>query len=256
MILTIDVGNSNIVLTIFDAENVVKKWKIVTDRETTKEEYELIIKQIMASNDFDYKKIDGIVYSSVVPEIDKSLLSGIKFIKAKIIKIKDQTTKLNLKFKENIKDKIGEDILMNLVAAKKKYKENFIAIDMGTATTFSIATKNGEYQGTIIAPGANLSAMALHNHCSLLPEVEIKKPKDFIGNTTKDLMQSGLFYGYIGMIKEIIAKIKEEYKNTKFKICITGGLSVVFVHDLKFIDDYFPYLTAEGLNEVWYLNNK
>lgn len=256
MILTIDVGNSNIVLTIFDVENVVKKWKIVTDRETTKEEYELIIKQIMASNDFDYKKIDGIVYSSVVPEIDKSLLSGIKFIKAKIIKIKDKTIKLNLKFRENVEDKIGEDILMNLVAAKKRYKENFIAIDMGTATTFSIVGKGGEYQGTIIAPGANLSAKGLSEHCSLLPEIEIKKPKNFIGNTTKDLMQSGLFYGYIGMIKEIVAKIKEEYKNTKFKICITGGLSIVFVHDLKFIDDYFPHLTAEGLNEVWYLNNK
>lgn len=256
MILTIDVGNSNIVLTIFDAENVVKKWKIVTDRETTKEEYELIIKQIMASNDFDYKKIDGIVYSSVVPEIDKSLLSGIKFIKAKIIKIKDKTTKLDLKFKKDIKDRPGEDILMNVVSAKTRYKENFITIDMGTATTFSIVGKGGEYQATIIAPGANLSAMALHNHCSLLPEVEIKKPKNFISNTTKDLMQSGLFYGYIGMIKEIVAKIKEEYKDTKFKICITGGLSVIFVHDLKFIDDYFPNLTAEGLNEVWYLNNK
>ena len=127
---------------------------------------------------------------------------------------------------------------------------------MGTATNFSIVGKNGEYYGTIIAPGANLSAAALYNNCSLLPEVEIKKPKQLIGNNTKNLMQSGLFYGYIGIIKEIIGKIKEEYKNTKFKICITGGLSVVFVHDLKFIDDYLPDLTAEGLNEVWYLNNK
>ena len=89
-----------------------------------------------------------------------------------------------------------------------------------------------------------------------MPEVEIKKPQELIGDTTKDLVQTGLFYGYIGIIREIVSKIQEQYKDTKFKICITGGLSVVFVHDLKFIDDYFPNLTLEGLNEVWYLNNK
>ena len=256
MILTVDVGNSNITMGIFDDENIVKKWRIITNKTLGKGEYELIIKQLMISNDFDYKKIDGIVYSSVVPEIDKNFLSAIKFIKAKVLKIDEKTTKLNLKFRKNIKDKVGQDILMDVVAARKKYDENFIIIDMGTATTFSIVGNDGEYEGTIIAPGANLSAMALHKYCSLLPEVEIKKPQELIGNTTKDLVQTGLFYGYIGIIREIVSKIQEQYKDTKFKICITGGLSVVFVHDLKFIDDYFPNLTLEGLNEVWYLNNK
>ena len=130
MILTVDVGNSNITMGIFDDENIVKKWRIITNKTLGKGEYELIIKQLMISNDFDYKKIDGIVYSSVVPEIDKNFLSAIKFIKAKVLKIDEKTTKLNLKFRKNIKDKVGQDILMDVVAARKKYDENFIIINI------------------------------------------------------------------------------------------------------------------------------
>lgn len=255
MILTVDIGNSNIVLTVFSGELVFKKWRILTNKSGSKEEYEIIIKQLMKSSEFDYNSIEGITFSSVVPEIDDSFSGALKFLNKKILKVSDDGVKLNLKWRKEIEEEIGQDILMNIIAGKKRFKENFIVIDMGTATTFDIALKNGEYVGSIIAPGAKLGSAMLHKFCSQLPEVEIKKPHSVIGTNTKVLMQSGLYYGYIGTIKEIVQQIKNEYKYVNFKICITGGLSVVFVHDLKFIDEYCPDLTAEGLNEVWYLNN-
>lgn len=253
MILTVDIGNSNVVLTVFSGENVFKKWRILTNKIGSKEEYEVIIRQLMKVDEFDYNIIDGIVFSSVVPEVNNSCLGALKFINKKIIKIGDDNIKTGVKYSKEFKD-VGYDILMNIVAAKKRFKENFIVIDMGTATTFDVAAKDGEYIGSVIAPGANLGSAMLHKFCSQLPEVEIKKPHKVLGINTKVLMQSGLYYGYIGTIKEIVHQIKNEYKDINFKICITGGLSIIFVHDLKFIDGYFPDLTAEGLNEVWYIN--
>jgi type III pantothenate kinase len=256
MILTIDIGNSNVVITVFNGEHIFKKWRIITNKSGSKEEYEMIIKQLMKFSDFDHNNVDGIVFSSVVPEIEKSILEAILFIDKKIIKIGENNVKLNIKCKDCIKDEIGQDILMNIIAGKKRFKENFIVIDMGTATNFDIVIKDGEYIGSIIAPGVKLGSKMLHEFCSNLPEVEIKKPKNILEPNTKNLMQSGLYYGYVGSIKEIIQRIKNEYSDTDFKICATGGLLMTFVNDLNFIDGYFPDLTAEGLNEVWYINNK
>ncbi|HSQ97254.1 MAG TPA: type III pantothenate kinase [Rickettsiales bacterium] len=255
MILTVDVGNSNIVLAVFSGEKVFKKWRIVTDKTTSKEEYETVLVQLMRFNDCNKNIIDGIVYGSVVPEVDDNLLNALKFLNKKIINVGDKNTKLNLKVRKEIKDElIGQDIVVNIIAGKKKFKENFIIIDMGTATTFDVALTDGEYAGSVIAPGAKLGSNALHTFCSQLPEVEIKKPEKVLGTNTEVLMQSGLYYGYIGLIKEIVEQIKREYKNINFKIYITGGLSVVFIHDLKFVDGFCPNLTSEGLNEVWYIN--
>ena len=248
MILTVDIGNLNIVLTVFNRENVFKKWRILTNKSGSKEEYEIIIKQLMKADEFDCNNIDGIAFSSVVPEIDGGFLEALKFLNKKVLKVGDSATRLDLSWRKEIEETIGQDILMNIVAGKKRFKENFIVIDMGTATTFDVALKDGEYVGSVIAPGAKLGSAMLHKFCSQLPEVEIKKPHKVLGTDTKVLMQSGLYYGYIGTIKEIVQQIKNEYKDVNFKICITGGLSVVFVHDLKFIDGYFPDLTAEGLN--------
>lgn len=255
MILTVDVGNSNIVLTIFSGEKVFKKWRIITDKTAPKEEYETIFMQLMKFNDFDTGNIEGIVYGSVVPEVDNSLLGALKFLNKRIINVGDKNTKLNLKVRKEIEGElIGQDIIVNIIAGKKKFKENFIIIDMGTATTFDVALADGEYAGSVIAPGAKLGGTALHTFCSQLPEVEIKKPEKVLGSNTEVLMQSGLYYGYIGLIKEIVEQIKREYKHVNFKIYITGGLSVVFIHDLKFVDGFCPNLTCEGLNEVWYIN--
>ncbi len=256
MILTVDIGNSNIVLAIFDNDTIVKKWRVITSKTKSKDEYVIVIKQLMKADEILPEKIDGVVLSSVVPEITPIFAEALSFIKAKILIIGDKNTKTNLKIKKEIESEVGADILMNIVGGKKRFKENFIIIDMGTATTFDIALKNGEYIGSIIAPGVQLQAKALHKSCSQLPLVEIRKPNNFMPTNTLDSLQAGLYYGTIGTIKEIISHIKDTYKDTEFKIYLTGGLSPKFIQDLDFIDGVCPDLTSEGLNEVWNINNK
>lgn len=256
MILTVDIGNSNIVLALFDGDNIVKKWRLITDISKSKDEYSLVIQQLMRANDIQPKKIKGIVMSSVVPEITPIFKESLKFLNKRILTIGDKGVRTNLVIKKTIQSEIGSDILMNIVAGKKRFKENFIIIDMGTATTFDIAVEKGIYAGSIITPGVKLSTKFMHDVCSQLPLVEIKKPNTFLGNNTVSVIQSGIYYGYIGTVKEIISQIKKSFKNIKFKVYLTGGLSPIFIQDLNFIDGIFPDITSEGLNEVWKMNSK
>lgn len=254
MILTVDIGNSNIVLSLFNGENVEKSWRVITYKDKSRDEYDIIIKQLLKAHDVQLNDIEGIAISSVVPEVTQIIKDALKFINVKIMVVDDEGIETNIKMSDNIKKEVGSDIQMNIIAGKKRFKENFIIIDMGTATTFDIAVKDGEYVGSIIMPGAKLYNDTLYNNCSKLPFVEIKKPKKFLGSNTTEVMQSGVYYGYIGAIKEIISQIQKNFSNIKFKIYLTGGLSPVFLEDLKFIDAIYPNLTSEGILEVWNIN--
>lgn len=256
MILTVDIGNSNIVLAIFHNNKILKKWRLITSKTKSRDEYSMVIQQLMKTNDIDVKKISGIVLSSVVPEISFIFKEALKFIDARILTIGDENLKTGLKIKKTIESEIGSDIIATMVGGKKRFKENFIIIDMGTATAFDIGVKNGEYAGSIIVPGAQIGSEGLHERCSQLPLIEIKKPAEFMGNNTLDVLKSGIYYGYVGTIKEIVLRIKDSFKDIEFKVYVTGGLSSVFVQDLDFIDGVFPDLTCEGLNEIWNLNKK
>ena len=256
MILTADVGNSNIVLAIFDNDEIIKQWRIVTVKDKSKDEYQMVIEQLMDIAKIDIKKIEGIVISSVVPELNFVLPEALSFITNKILVLGDNGVKTNVKIKSVNERKIGSDIIANIVAGKSYCKENFIIVDMGTATTFDIAVQNGDYAGSIILTGANLCVDALHKAASQLPLIEVKKPNQYLGNTTIDMMKSGIYYGYIGAIKEIISQIKNTFPDIQFKIFLTGGVSKVFVHDLQFVDAVLPDLTSVGLNEIWKINKK
>lgn len=255
MILTVDIGNSNIVFTIFKNKELFKKWRIITDKNKSKDEYSMVIKQLMKTDEISSDEIEGIVISSVVPEITTIFKEALSFLNVKILVVGDKSVKTNLDMDPNILSEVGSDIMMNIVGGKKRFKENFVIIDMGTATTFDIALKDGYYVSSIITPGIAMFNHGLHNSCSQLPLVEVKRPDKFLGKNTSDAIKSGVYYGYIGMIKEIISNIKEEFKDINLKFYITGGLSVVFLRDLDVIDGIAPDLTCEGLQEVWYMNN-
>ena len=156
MILTVDIGNSNIVLAIFDKDKIIKKWRIITSKTKSKDEYAIVIQQLMKADEIDFTKIKGIVLSSVVPEISAIFRDSLEFLNTKILTIGDKSVKLGLKIKKGLESEVGSDILMNIVAGKKKFKENFIIIDMGTATTFDIALKDAEYAGISLAVGDKL----------------------------------------------------------------------------------------------------
>jgi len=255
VILTIDIGNSNIVLAVFEGDNIVKRWRIITDRNKSKDEYNIVLKQLMKTDSVNVGDIKGVILSSVVPEVTFAIKGAVEFLNAKTLVVGDDNVKLDLVIKNQTGRKIGSDILMNIVAGKKRFKENFIIVDMGTATTFDVALQNSEYVGSIIAPGISVFSHGLHDLCSQLPLIEIKKPSLFIGGGTIDAMQSGVYYGYLGMVREILKRIREEFQPVSLKTYITGGISNVFVHDLISVDGIYTDLTSEGLNETWRMNN-
>lgn len=256
MILAVDIGNSNIVLALFEGRSIIYNWRIITEKNKSADEYEIIIKQLFSVVGVDTSKIKGAVISSVVPEVNAIFKNSLNFLNVKIISLGDKNINFGVKISDKVRSNVGQDILMNILSGKIKFKENFIIVDMGTAITFDIAVKDGEYVGSIIAPGVNLATNALHSCCSLLPLIDIKKPEKVVGKNTEDVMRSGVYYGYIGLVKEIISRIKGQFCDIDFRVYLTGGLSSVFVEDLDFIDGICPNLTIEGINAAWYLNNE
>jgi len=254
MILTVDIGNSNVVLAFFKEEEIVYNCRFITRKdEKTSENYEKEIKDFFQQNNIKNSDIEGLVISSVVPEITDIVKKALEFLSVKTLLVGDDDVNLNIKFQINDSKKVGSDILMNIVAGKKMFGENFIIVDMGTATTFDIAGKNGDFIGVVIAPGVKLSCKALTDGCSKLPEFRIELPETSIGTNTKEAMNAGIYFGHIGAIKGITDRIKAEY-GQDMKICLTGGMSYKFGKNMNFVDEIDPNLTLKGLKLVWDMN--
>lgn len=256
MLLTVDIGNSTICFTTFSNGKLGNSWKIITIKDKDAQYYSSVLQELMRLDNFDTNKITDVIMCSVVPELTEAIKEALSFLNQKIIIVGEDGVKTNIKISKDIKDKVGTDIIADIAAAKKIYKENFIVIDMGTAVTVNIALKGGEYFGSAFLAGSQLSVKTLSEACSQLPLVEVKKPNVFIGTNTEDAIKSGTYYGYLGAIKEIVGNIKEKYSNVEFKIILTGGKSSVFLYDLKFVDIVVPDLTAQGLYEIWKLNKE
>ena len=204
MILTIDIGNSNIVFSFFENDLLINSYRILTIKSKNSDFYRKKIEKILTENLININNIFGVVVSSVVPNITTFFLEGLKFLNKKILFLGDKNVKTKLIIRKNLTRKIGTDIIANIVAGKKLFKENFIIIDMGTATTFDVALKKGEYVGSVIIPGLKLCSNSLHKKINHLPDINVKKPIIFMGNTTEESMNYGIYYGYIGMINEIV----------------------------------------------------
>lgn len=252
MLLAIDIGNSNIVLGIFKDEKCIHSWRIQTTSEKTLDEYGLCIKELMQVNKLNISKINGIAISSVVP-----ILTGVfvemseKYFRIKALVV-DSDMETGIKIKYHIPSEVGADRIVNAVAAYEKYNSPSIVIDFGTATTFDYVTEKGEYLGGAIAPGIGISAQALSEHTAKLPKVEITKPPYVIGRNTVSNIQSGIFYGNIGLVKEIVARMKNEIK-TKKKITViaTGGFLELIKNENVPIDYFVPDLTLVGLMLIY-----
>lgn len=258
MLLVIDVGNTNIVLGIFKGKKLVYDWRISTDREKTADEYGLMLMQIMDSQNIKIDNINDIIISSVVPNI-MDIFPEIceKYFNIKPIIIGPGVkTGMNILY-DNPKE-VGADRIVNGVAAFEKYGGPLIVIDLGTAITFDVINEKGEYLGGAIAPGIKIAADSLFVRASKLPKVEIVKPEKVIGKNTVNSMQSGIVYGYIGLIDTIIEKIIEEFKTTKDKIKIvaTGGFSKLITNESKYIKTRDEMLTLDGLKIIYNRNKE
>ncbi len=226
--LIIDIGNTNIVFAVYSNSEIIKKWRISTLINRTKDEYIVWLNSILFG-DFVFKEI---IIGSVVPDITEELKNAITASLKKKPLVISEDIKVNFPSELDTPSEVGTDRIVNALCAWSIYKKPSVIIDFGTATTFDIVGKNGVYLGGVIAPGANLSVQALHSAAARLPRIAIKKQNKIIGKNTVSAMSSGIYWGYIGLIKNILFKIEEELKY-KMLILATGGLADVFIEDIN-----------------------
>ncbi|MBQ2890072.1 MAG: type III pantothenate kinase [Clostridia bacterium] len=254
MILAIDVGNTNIVVALFDGAELKNSWRISTDKNKTSDEIGITLCQLTEHSGIDISQIEDVIISSVVPPIMHSLCNAIrKYFKHEPMVVGPGVkTGLNIKY-DNPKE-VGADRIVNAVAAIHKYGKPLVLVDFGTATTFCAIDEKGDYLGGVIAPGVNVSMNALFERAAKLPRVEIKKPQTAIGRNTISSMQSGAVYGQAGQVDRIVSKIKEELGTKDCKVIATGGLSVLIAPESETIDVVDKTLTLDGLRIIYEMN--
>ncbi|QNO14847.1 type III pantothenate kinase [Alkalicella caledoniensis] len=255
MLLALDVGNTNIVVGVFDGESLIYNWRIATLRNRTSDEYGIVIKNLFVHNNLGDLKIEGIIISSVVPPVMPALSKMAKqyFDIEPIIIGPGIRTQLSIKT-ENPRE-VGADRIVNAVATLHKYGAPAIVVDYGTATTFCVINRKGEYLGGCITPGIGISTEALFERAAKLPRIELIKPASIVGKNTISSMQSGIIYGYLGQLEGLIKKISEETQES-YKVVVTGGLAPLIAAESTLVDHVDPYLTLDGLRILYQKNKK
>lgn len=255
MLLVIDTGNTNTLFALHDGEEFIGEWRIATDATRTADEYAVWFFQLLAMRGLTFSDIKRCVISTVVPQSLFNMRNLAKrHLNVNPIIIGEEGVKSGMKVTLPNPKEVGADRLVTGLGAVKFYQGALIIIDSGTATTFDVISEKGEFEGGIIAPGINLSVRALHEAAARLPRIAIKRPDTVIGRSTVPAMQSGIFWGYIGLIDGLVNRIKAE-DNRAFTVIGTGGVASLFEGASDTIDVYDPDLTINGLLEVSRIND-
>jgi len=256
MLLAIDTGNTNTLFAIHDGEDWVVEWRIATAVSRTADEYAVWFYQLLTMQGLTFSDISDCVVSSVVPQSVFNIRNLAKrYFNVDPIIIGDEGVEIGIGVRIDNPKEVGADRLVNVLGARQKYAGNLIIIDSGTATTFDVVSDDGFFEGGIIAPGINLSVRALHDAAAQLPRIAIVKPEKVIGKGTVSAMQSGIFWGYIGLIDGLVERIRQEDPR-EFKVIGTGGVASLFAGASQTIEHYDSQLTVNGLLEIWRLNTK
>ena len=257
MLLAIDVGNTNIVLGVFDGDRLVESWRLATLRERTSDEIGIWVAQLFEHRALDATKVTGVVMGSVVPPLTGTFMTMAQRYFALTPLNVDSSVDTGMPILYEHPSEVGADRILNGVAAYQRYGRQppspLIVVDFGTATTFDAISARGEYLGGLICPGIQISADALFQRAARLPRVDVRKPCEVIGRTTVGAIESGLYYGYVGLVDGLVRRMRKELGTNA--VCVaTGGLAGVIAPEVDLIEHVDPDLTLQGLRMVWERN--
>jgi type III pantothenate kinase len=253
MILVMDIGNTNIVLGVYEKQNLLHHWRLSTSRTATADEYGITVFNLFQHAGITFSQIEGVIISSVVPPIMRTIdtLCTRYIKKTPLIVGPGIKTGLNIRY-ENPRE-VGADRICNAIAAIELYGPPLIVVDFGTATTFDFIDEKGDYLGGAIAPGIGISTEALYSHAAKLPRIELARPKSTVGRNPISSMQAGIIYGFAGQVDGIVWRMEEEF-GYKAKVIATGGLAELISGESKTIQEINPLITLQGLLMIYERN--
>lgn len=253
MLLTIDVGNTNLALGLYEGDQLGRHWRLATDHARMPDEYGLQFLGLLQNAGKTIADLTGIVLASVVPNLTGRVVQACQeYLKQEPLVV-DTGVKTGIRIRYEDPRQVGADRVADAVAVLKLYGGPACVIDFGTATTFNAITKEGDYLGGAITAGVNLAAEALYTRAAKLPRMDLQRPPSVIGRNTVHAMQSGLLFGYVSMVEGMVARFRSEL-GSDMKVVATGGLAEVVAKETAVIDIISPWLTLDGLRIIWELN--
>ena len=255
MLLAFDIGNTNMVVGIYDNKELLTYWRISTDRQKTADEYGILLQNLFHYHRINPSQVTDIIFSSVVPPIMGPLEEmAIRYYNVKPLVV-GPGVKTGMPILYENPREVGADRIVNAVAGFEKYGGPLIIVDFGTATTFCCISAKGEYLGGAITPGINIATEALFQKTAKLPKVELVTPKKVIGKNTVNAIQSGIIYGYSGLVDGIVKRMKQELGAGSIKVIATGGIAEMIAKDTETIDEVYKLLTIDGLRMIYERNH-
>jgi type III pantothenate kinase len=253
MLLTIDVGNTNITFGVYDGETLGPRWRLATDHNRMADEYGILLINLFRHAGIEAGQIHGSALASVVPPLTGTFVEACEKYLGQRPLVVDAGVKTGVRVKYDDPKQVGADRVVDAAAVQKLYGGPACVVDLGTATTFDAISANGDYLGGAIAPGISIAAEALFQRTAKLPKVDLQRPPTAIGRNTVHSIQSGLLFGYVGMVEGMVVRFRAEL-GPNMKVIATGGLAGLIANETKVIDIIAPWLTLEGLKIVWDLN--
>lgn len=253
MLLTIDIGNTNLTLGLYAGDQLGAHWRVATDHRRMSDEYGLQFLGLLQNANKSIADLTGIALASVVPALTGRIVQACEeYLKQKPFVV-DTGVKTGVKVRYEDPKTVGADRICDAAAVMKLYGGPACVIDFGTATTFNAITKSGEYLGGAITAGVNLAAEALYTRAAKLPNIDLQTPPSVIGRNTVHAMQSGLLFGYVSMVEGMVERFRKELGD-EMKVVATGGLSEIVAKETEVIQIIAPWLTLDGLRIIWELN--